>query len=132
MQREIIIISIILIVVVFFNFFTQKYTSRTIGSISSRLEEIKDLAIYNIQNNTTDSEINKKTDDILNDWNKINKKLALYIEHDELEKVDSSFVEFKENLQLNKYEEAVPEISKCMYILSHIQNKQSFKAINLF
>ena len=66
------------------------------------------------------------------EWKIINKKTSFYLEHDELEKVNSSMVKFKSFFELGEYSEAIPELENCKYILRHIKDKESLNPINLF
>lgn len=160
MQKEIIIVSVILIIMFVLNGVTTAYTTKEIDSVGSGLEDVATLAIeeLNIQkedekdsvgrdsegdSSNMKGESDDEADDIskrakekiehLNDdWNMINKKLAYYIEHDELEKISSSMVTIKEYIILENYEEAVPEIKKCIFILEHLEEKGTFSIVNLF
>ena len=77
-------------------------------------------------------ELSKKIEFMENEWEKINKKTAFYLEHEELEKVNSSMVKFKSYFELEEHTEAIPELENCKYILKHIQDKESMNLINLF
>ena len=61
-----------------------------------------------------------------------NKKTAFYIEHDELEKVNTAMTKFNSYFELEEYTEAIPELENCQYILNHIKEKESMQFINLF
>lgn len=133
MQKEMVIVILIIIVVVIVNAVTDNYTNKSISNINSKLEEISDMARQNLLNDVKeDKKADEKMEELRNEWNSINKKLAFYIEHDELEKVDTSIVEINEYLKLGLYDEAVPEIKKCIFILEHIKDKGSLQIINLF
>lgn len=134
MKKELIIVTIILIIMIILNVTTQKYTAKKIDLIGTNLEEISTLATDDLKNETKNNveEINKKMEDTNNKWNEVNKKLAFYIEHDELEKISTSIVTIKEYLNLENYEEAVPEIKKCIFILEHLEEKGVFTVVNLF
>ena len=58
--------------------------------------------------------------------------MSFYIEHNELEKVNSSLVRFKSYIELEDYQEAITELEECKYILEHIKDKQRMQIINLF
>lgn len=133
MQKEMVIVILIIIVVVIVNAVTDNYTNKSISNINSKLEEISDMARQNLLNDVKENKkADEKMEELRNEWNSINKKLAFYIEHDELEKVDTSIVEINEYLKLGLYDEAVPEIKKCIFILEHIKDKGSLQIINLF
>ena len=77
-------------------------------------------------------ELANKIDRMQQEWRKMNRNLAFYIEHDELEKVNTSLTLMKGYLEMEDYSQGVPELENCIYILYHIQDKQSLKIINLF
>ena len=89
-------------------------------------------------NRETDGYVKNKTkleetiEKMQNDWREINRKTAFYIEHDELEKVNSAMVKFKSFFSLEQYEEAISELENCRYILNHIKEKSALEIINLF
>jgi len=133
MQKEMIIVILIIVAVVIVNAITDNYTEKSVSNINSKLEEICNISRENLSKDISDDmKLNEKMNELDTDWKKINKKLAFYIEHDELEKVDTSIVEIKEYLGLGLYDEAIPEIKKCIFVLEHIKNKGNLQIINLF
>lgn len=134
MKKEIIIVSIIVIATIILNIITQQYTNSAVTTMNNKLEEIEQIAQNNLENKELSQSnlIINKTENLNREWNKLNKNLAFYIEHDELEKVDTSIVTLSEYINLQQYEEAIPEIKKCEFIIAHIKDKESVKIINLF
>lgn len=145
MQKEIIIVTIIIIAIIMADVLTQTYTKNTFSELNHKLDEIKDIGneIENYEKDknkniideyTTNKkiELSEKIENMQNEWKKINKITGLYIEHDELEKVNASIIKFKSYFDLEEYGEAIPELEDCKYILNHIQEKESMQSINLF
>ena len=97
-----------------------------------KLEEICDMANASLEEEKENNQIIEKMDALREEWSNFSKKLAFYIEHDEIEKVDTSIVEINEYIKLGLYDEAIPEIRKCSFILEHIKNKGELQVINLF
>ena len=60
------------------------------------------------------------------------KKLAYYIEHDELEKIELYLTALKSNIETKEYNQAVVEVDSCIFILKHIEEKYSFNLQNIF
>lgn len=132
MKKELIVVITILIIAVLVNFFVDRYTDRSISSLNTKLEAVANMANeINSENGEQDTVV---TDfkNVSEEWEKVKSKMAFYIEHDELEKVSTSIVAIEEFLKLGSYDDAIPEIKKCMFILEHIKEKQSFSIINLF
>lgn len=133
MRKEMVIVIIIVISVVIINIITDNYTDSSIFTMNNKLEEIYNIAITNLEKDVKkDENAIRKMNDLRDQWNNINRKLAFYIEHDEIEKVDTSIVEINEYIYLGLYDEAIPEIKKCSFILDHIKHKGRLQIINLF
>lgn len=142
MQKEIIIVIIIAIIIISADILTQKYTKNSFENINNQLDEIKIIGkelekVKESQNAILESQekkkrLEEKIENMQNDWKKINKTTALYIEHDELEKVNASMIKFKSYFELEEYSEAIPELEDCKYILNHIKEKEAMQFINLF
>ena len=128
MQKEMIIVAVIIVV----NITTDKYTKNCVSEINMKLEEICDMANASLEEEKENNQIIEKMDVLREEWSNFSKKLAFYIEHDEIEKVDTSIVEINEYIKLGLYDEAIPEIRKCSFILEHIKNKGELQVINLF
>lgn len=129
MYKEIIICSIVIIIVVGLNIFTENYTNESIALITGNLENLKENMTSEKQN---EKDINEQINDILNNWNERHKKLAYYIEHDELEKVETELVLLKGNIEVQEYEQGIPNLSNCIFILEHIKEKTALKIKNIF
>lgn len=135
MQKEIIIVAIIVIVIVAADSLTQRYTKNSFADINDRLDEIKKIGKTLEENNNLDNlkeELKEEIEKMQKQWKNINQKTAFYIEHDELEKVNTSMTKFKSYFELEKYSEAITELEECKYILNHIKEKEAMQFINLF
>ena len=55
-----------------------------------------------------------------------------YIEHDELEKVETELTGLRAYIEKEEYYEALPEIDKSAYILEHIKDKSALNLKNIF
>lgn len=142
MQKEIIIVIIIVIAIISADILTQKYTKNGFENINDQLDAIKVIGkeleeLKESQNAILESQekkkrLEEKIENMQNDWKKINKTTAFYIEHDELEKVNASMIKFKSYFELEEYSEAIPELEDCKYILNHIKEKEAMQFINLF
>lgn len=129
MYKEIIICSIVIIIVVGLNILTENYTKESVALMTGNLENLKENMILEEQN---EEDINKQIDDIVNNWNDRHKKLAYYIEHDELEKVKTELVSLKGSIEVNQYEQGIPNLNNCIFILEHIKEKTALQIKNIF
>ena len=122
------IICIVIIVVIFsLDIFTQKYTKNTTNEITEIFSELKQLALRE-DKEQMEKEIVKLDDE----WNKKHDKLAYYIEHDELEKVDTAIVSAKSYIETEDYPSALAELDVGKFVLEHIQRKYEFNLVNIF
>ena len=127
MRKEIIIVFIIIIIIFATDILTQNFTEKSICFINNKLDNIKTA----VNNNEVDN-LNSEIEELDENWLDINNKMSFYIEHDELEKVNTSLVKIKSYIEIEEYNEAIPEITECKYILEHIKEKQRLKIINVF
>ena len=58
--------------------------------------------------------------------------MAIYIEHDELEKVKTDMVALEGFIEVEDYETGINELNKSVYVLQHISDKYSFSLVNVF
>lgn len=134
MKKEIIICIIVVIAISIGNIITQQYTKESVATLSNDLEELKlDLnnKIKNEEEKTND-ELSNSVDKITKDWESRHDKLAYYIEHNELEKVEDNLTGLDSLVSTEEYAEAIKELDKCIFILRHIEEKYAFNLENIF
>ena len=133
MKKEMVICILIIILIVVTNIVTQRYTKECTAGISERLDVLKEKGLEEKDNQEIDGEvILGEISNIENKWNEYQEKLAYYIEHDELEKVETQIWAMKGFSEIGKYDEVVPELDKCVFILEHIQDKTKLNVKNIF
>ena len=129
MYKELVISIIIIILIFSLDYITQKYTDFAINEAISNLHEIKEsLKEENVDNKKAIEDAEKK----YNRWLEHHKRLAFYIEHNELEKVETNFVSGKSFIESAKYEDEISELEKTIFILQHINDKYSVNLENIF
>ena len=128
MNKELIICLFILALIIIFNIITQNYTKECVTQMNNSLTELKKVSVDERNNDT----ITEKLDGIQKQWDTYQEKLAYYIEHDELEKVETQIFSMKGFNEIGKYDEIVPELEKCIFILEHIQDKTKLNVKNIF
>ena len=129
MYKEIIICSIVIIIVVGLNILTENYTKESVALMTGNLEDLKKNMISEEQD---EEDLNNQIEDIVNNWNERHKKLAYFIEHDELEKVETELVSLKGNIEVKEYEQGIPNLNNCIFILEHIKEKTALQIKNIF
>lgn len=127
MKKELIICIFIILLIIVTNIITQRYTTECVNVMNEKLEVLKEASLKeNVD------EIQNNIDEVENNWNEFQEKLAFYIEHDELEKVETQIYAMKGFYEIDKYDEIVPELDKCIFILEHIQDKTKLNVKNVF
>ncbi|MBE5805616.1 MAG: DUF4363 family protein [Clostridiales bacterium] len=129
MKKEFSIIIFLFVIVVLTHMFTQKNTRNFLDSIILDLESIE-KDIFN--NNIEKDNLSEKIDNIYSKWKEQYKYLAYYIEHDELEKLEIQLISIRANINVEDYDRCIEELEKCMFILNHIETKDSLELINIF
>ncbi len=129
MLKEIIICIIIVISIVFGNSMTQNYTKESVNKLCSELMLLRETVS---QENMEDDKIKNDAENVYKEWEKRHEKLAYYIEHDELEKVETELIGIKSDLETEDYEELIIGIDKSVFILEHIEDKYAFNLQNVF
>ena len=124
MYREAVIIVLIILLIIIGDILTHKFTTKTVAEISREIF----LLTESVKNNKDD--IQQKLNNIEKAWEKYSEKLAYYIEHNELEKVDT--VKAKADIEVQNYAIAIENLERCTFILEHIKDKNSLKIVNVF
>lgn len=127
MVKEIVIIIIVLVLVISLDIITNNYTTYAADSLSGQFTELREYSLKKDKEN-----INKKMQEIDNNWNKYNRKLTYYMEHDELEKVGNGLSALKAHIEVKEYNDSIEDIDEIIFILQHIQEKEKFSISSLF
>lgn len=125
--REYCIIIIILIIVFVIDYFTDKNLSNSvnwmregIGSIENKMKE------------DNENEAQNEFHDLKEKWKKEEKGLALFVEHNELEKISGDIVRIESNFNTNDMDELFQNIADLKFMLEHIEEKNRLKLKNIF
>lgn len=129
MNKEMIICLLVIIFVIVGNIITQKNTSKVVEEINSGLTEVKEQ----ISNQYVNQEKAKlKMNEIEEMWRQEHDKMAFYIEHDELEKVETELTRLKADIETKEYTMGVENLDNCIFMLEHIKDKSALKIVNIF
>ena len=129
MNKELIICVVIIILIIVGNAITQNYTRQNIQDISTALEKLEEeLIVQEINWNNAKShyyDINKK-------WKDVKNIMSYFIEHDELEKVETNLVGLNSFIDMRDEKEAVAELNRAIFVLKHIEGKNNLNLRNIF
>ena len=133
MYKENIICTVIIVLIIIGNIITQKYTKTSVEETSATLTELRE------EITKEDNEINgyiqkckEKIDKIHEMWDQKHDLLAYYIEHDELEKVETNLTGLRSFIESKEYSDALAELDKTVFVLRHIEDKNKFNLQNVF
>ena len=127
MLKEAVICIVIVISILGLEYYTQSFTAKTVNEITGIFSKIEDNIIKR-----DNEQAKRDIENIWSKWEEKQKKLAFYIEHDELEKVHTAIVTMKSYVDTEDYSSAMAELEEGKFVLEHIQEKNSFNLQNIF
>ena len=136
MKKEIIISIIVITIVIIGNIVTQNNTKQSVAELNGNLDELKQNLI-GIADGEKKMDVDylrykEMSTEIRDIWDEMQEVLSFYIEHDELEKVDTAIVSAKSYIQTEDYSSAASEFDVGKFVLEHIQEKYKFNLVNIF
>lgn len=126
MLKEVIISIVIVLSITVLDFVTQDYTKETVKQTSIMLNNLKEEIKINEENIPDDLE------EIFKSWEEKREKMAYFIEHDELEKVETNLTNIKSYIEEDEFDMAISSIDEAEFILKHIKEKNAFNLENIF
>ena len=127
MKKEAIVTIAIIMIIFFVEYITKNYTEKVFSKVENELNLLKE-EILDDKNNK--EYLIKRTESIKEDWENDNELLSYYLEHDELEKVNTQIVLIKGYLESDSPQDSIPDLEECIFILKHIQEKEAFNLKN--
>lgn len=127
MLKEIIICVVIVVGIFGLEYYTQGFTEKTVNEVTDIFDKLEE----NISKKDIE-QIDNEIKNIESKWEEKQKKLAYYIEHDELEKVHTAIVTMKSYVESEDYSSASAELAEGRFVIEHIQEKNSFNLQNIF
>lgn len=129
MYKELVICIIIIIAILVLNTITENFTHESVSSLTDQLIELKNEIT---EENIEKDEIKAKVNNIYSNWNDKYNVLAYYIEHNELEKVETNLVLLSSAIETGEYSDVVAKLNEDIFVLRHIHEKNSFDFKNIF
>lgn len=127
MFKEAIIAFIIIIGIFSGDFITQSYTKQTVEKLTTELNTLKENLILD-----KIDEAKVQAQKIKDDINGSHSKLSYYLEHNEIEKIETTFTSCKSFVETEDYNEAICEVEKTIFLVNHLSDKYSFNLDNIF
>lgn len=129
MHKELIISIVIVISIFALNYITQGYTDKTVNEVKEHLNSIKE------ELTKEDPDFEKaiiKADKAFEKWEELDDKMALYIEHNEIEKVTTAITSTVSFTKMKDEGQAVDSIDRGIYLLDYIDEREKFTIDNIF
>ena len=127
MFKETVICVIIIIAIFTLDIVTQNFTKNTVSEITGIFTSLKENILKK-----DDVQIKNEIKKLDEQWKNVHDKLAYYIEHDDLEKVDTAIVTMKSYVETDNFSSATAELDEGKFVLEHIQDKNAFNLQNIF
>lgn len=127
MLKEAIIAFIIIIGIFLGDFITQNYTEYAVEKITSELNTLKKSLLFD-----EFEEAKVQAQKIKENIDKNHSKLSYYLEHNEIEKVETNYTVCKSFVDQEEKNDAIAELEKTIFVLNHMTDKYSFSLENIF
>lgn len=130
-MREIIIITVIVIVIFAGDFLTQSYLETSVNEMQIELETLKKEAIKSKENDerkTLEEQFNKTEEK----WKETNDMWSVIVMHAELDKIEESLTRTKSSIFDGQLEEALEEIETAMFYINHVKEREKIELKNIF
>ena len=128
MYKELVICIILVITIFLLNGMTQKYTQSKTTELSEELNDLK----QKIEIGGNLEEKRDSINQIYSKWKEFHDISAIYIEHNELEKVENNMISCKNFIEQDIKDMSLNELDKIIFGLEHINDKYAFNLINIF
>ena len=127
MIKEILIIIVVVALVIGLDVVSNNYLKESVIELSNELNELK---VQILKENKEEAQ--KQMLKVKEKWAEKYKVLAYYIEHDELEKVETELVRLASDIDMEDYKHCINELNTSIFILEHIQKKEELDIISIF
>lgn len=127
--KELVISIIVIALVAIGNVITQRNTIEAVNQISNELALLRQEMEKEKVDQEKSSEQMRKVEEV---WKKTYGLMAFYIEHNELEKVQTELTKLKADIHMKEYAQGVENLESCIFILEHIKDKSALKIVNIF
>ncbi|MBO6232481.1 MAG: DUF4363 family protein [Clostridia bacterium] len=129
MKKEAIICLVTIILIFAGHYLLQNYSKYAIGETTTELGELNEIMS---QENIDSEDVKKKINEIHEKWDKKYNTMAFYIEHNELEKVETELTGLRSSIENEEYSDAQNELARAQYLLKHIEEKNKLSWKNIF
>lgn len=123
--KPIFLAIIIIIFVLILDFITVNNTKKIVDFMNNSLNDIDEKLAQ-------DEYPDMEAKNLLTEWEKNEKILSYYLEHDEVEKIGNSINLIKKQIEIRDYDDARQSITETKFLFDHIEEKQILNVENFF
>ena len=127
MYKEIIIIIVVIVLVIGLDVISNNYLKESVTELSNELNKLR---IHILEEKKEEAQ--KQMLIVKEKWSERYKVLAYYIEHDELEKVETELVRLSADIDMEEYKHCINELETSIFVLEHIGQKEKLDIISIF
>ena len=103
--------------------------------ITTRIVENLHYYIDLVEDGVDNNNVGDRMEELSSEWQKSEIKLAFFMEHNELEKINADIINLRSNVKNrnnNNYEDIKEIIDEINYRLEYVKNKQKLSLKNIF
>ncbi len=127
MKKEILVVAIVVIGIIILNIITSKKTNSVMDEVTAHLALVREgIEVL------SEEQMQENMEKIKETWDKEKNTLSLYVEHDELEKVEMYMTNVNTNIEIKEYNRAIEALDTCTFIIEHIKDKYKLEITNIF
>ena len=127
MYKEVIIIFVVVALVLGLDIIANNYLKQAVAELSNELNQLRVPILEENQ-----EKAQKQMQVVKDKWKEKYNILVYYIEHNELEKVETELVRLAADIDMKEYKHCINELSTSIFILEHIQQKEKFDLMSIF
>ena len=128
-MREILIISIILIIIFLGAYYTQKFLNSTSDELVRQLENLKtEIEVKN----TKESELKLIINQIYSNWKNVKEKWSIIVLHNEIDLIETSIIQMKAKIEVGNLGDSMENLDTAIFLLKHIKEKEKTNIKNIF
>ena len=121
----------LIIIILGFVFLMEYLTSKSLGEATKWMKDGV-ISIENKVKENQESEAQEEFYDLQGKWKEKTERLALFVEHNELEKVTNDIALIEINFETDETEDILENIADLKFMLEHIEEKNQLKWKNIF
>lgn len=131
MFKEVLIIIIIIVSIISFNFLLQNYLKNSSEEFIGKLEEVS-TKLMETSENVNYEEIKKDISELESKWYDVEKIWMLILLHSDLDMIDRTFKNLFSYIDTRDFEGTYRSVKELKFLIEYIAEKDAFTLKNIF